>query len=347
MSASSTARSCARGSTDRGPAAHSAAKVVPLMFSARTRSPLPRAPGRLRAHGRGAFSREGLARAADSGRDRPRRPILEALRESQLPTLVGYGEEDIATPPDHNRRIASRIAGATLVTFDGAGHLSALEAPLAVNAAIVPFVKEHLRKACELRPPGNSPRSELPAVGHSVRRHRAGARHALPDDARRSGLPFIHALFGSVLVERRLARQEPLRPCRAADEAVPVRVPARNQRVFDVRGRRAGELPKMSGLPAAAPAEEVPSPERPGRPGRTLEGAMSVRKTAAVPGCRPARWPSPARLRSTESARSSREARSSPGSRGRSASRSTKPDACARVGEHKRRLRPSGCSWRA
>jgi 3-oxoadipate enol-lactonase len=118
-------------------------KIVPLMFSAKTRGLQPALVEDF-VRDLSGYPRDGLTRAATAvSIDRP--SILEKLRDIKTPTLVGVGEDDTATPPEHARRIASRIAGSTLVYFKGAGHLSALEDPAAVNAAVVPFVAEHLR----------------------------------------------------------------------------------------------------------------------------------------------------------------------------------------------------------
>jgi 3-oxoadipate enol-lactonase len=120
-------------------------KIVPLMFSEGARH---RQPALIDEFVRsvGGYPREGTARATMAvSIDRP--SILEAIRQVRTPTLVGYGEEDTATPGDHSRRIAARIGGAKLVTFPKAGHLSALEAPSLVNAHVVPFVKEHIGAA--------------------------------------------------------------------------------------------------------------------------------------------------------------------------------------------------------
>jgi pimeloyl-ACP methyl ester carboxylesterase len=117
-------------------------KIVPLMFAPRTREAQPDLVNEF-ARTLGGFPREGLILATTAvSIDRP--SILERLREVNVPTLVGYGAEDVATPPDHSRRIAGRIAGSEVVPFAGAGHLSALEAPAIVNTAIVPFVREHM-----------------------------------------------------------------------------------------------------------------------------------------------------------------------------------------------------------
>jgi 3-oxoadipate enol-lactonase len=117
-------------------------KIVPLMFGDKTRD---RRPDLVDDFVRtvGGFPREGLVRATHAvSIDRP--SILEAIRDIRLPTLVGYGALDTATPADHSRRIASHIPGTTLAVFPGLGHLSALEEPDTVNAWLVPFVKEHL-----------------------------------------------------------------------------------------------------------------------------------------------------------------------------------------------------------
>jgi 3-oxoadipate enol-lactonase len=120
-------------------------KIVPLMFGARTRE---RSPELVEQFVRtlGGFPREGVTLAATAV-SIDRTSILERLREIDVPTLIGYGEEDLATPAEHSRRIAGRIAGSILVPFAGAGHLSALEAPDAVNAALIPFVREHIGSA--------------------------------------------------------------------------------------------------------------------------------------------------------------------------------------------------------
>jgi pimeloyl-ACP methyl ester carboxylesterase len=53
---------------------------------------------------------------------------------------VVVGEEDVLTPPDHSREMATRIPGARLVVLPGAGHLSPLETPDAFNAALAGFL---------------------------------------------------------------------------------------------------------------------------------------------------------------------------------------------------------------
>jgi pimeloyl-ACP methyl ester carboxylesterase len=58
---------------------------------------------------------------------------LSAIR---VPTLVLCGSEDILTPVAESEEIASGIKGANLVILPGSGHLSTLEAPDSVAAAL-------------------------------------------------------------------------------------------------------------------------------------------------------------------------------------------------------------------
>ena len=61
------------------------------------------------------------------------RPSLAAIR---CPALVLTGEQDLQTPPELAREIADATPGARLVIVPGCGHLSTLERPEAVNAAL-------------------------------------------------------------------------------------------------------------------------------------------------------------------------------------------------------------------
>jgi pimeloyl-ACP methyl ester carboxylesterase len=57
------------------------------------------------------------------------------------PVLVVVGKEDIVTPPEKARAMASLVPGATLVELDGAGHLANLEAPGPFNEALGRFLR--------------------------------------------------------------------------------------------------------------------------------------------------------------------------------------------------------------
>ena len=65
--------------------------------------------------------------------------VLDRLSEISVPTLVMVGEHDCATPPLRAQRIADGIAGAQLSLVRGAGHLSTVENPDAVNRALSSF----------------------------------------------------------------------------------------------------------------------------------------------------------------------------------------------------------------
>lgn len=65
------------------------------------------------------------------------RPLLPDIR---CPTLVLCGDGDELTPPDLSREIAAGISGARLVIVPHCGHLSTLEQPEAVNAALTEWL---------------------------------------------------------------------------------------------------------------------------------------------------------------------------------------------------------------
>jgi 3-oxoadipate enol-lactonase len=58
-----------------------------------------------------------------------------------LPTLVVVGEEDVLTPPDAARRMATLIPAARLVVIPGAGHVPPLERPSETTAEIREFLR--------------------------------------------------------------------------------------------------------------------------------------------------------------------------------------------------------------
>jgi pimeloyl-ACP methyl ester carboxylesterase len=64
---------------------------------------------------------------------RDSRPMLPSIR---VPTLVLVGDEDRLTPPEQSREMAALIPGARLVVVPGSGHLSTLERPDEVGAAL-------------------------------------------------------------------------------------------------------------------------------------------------------------------------------------------------------------------
>jgi len=65
------------------------------------------------------------------------RPMLARIN---CPTLVLVGEGDALTPPELSREMAAGIGGSRLVEVPDCGHLSTLERPDAVNAAMAAWL---------------------------------------------------------------------------------------------------------------------------------------------------------------------------------------------------------------
>jgi pimeloyl-ACP methyl ester carboxylesterase len=66
-------------------------------------------------------------------------PLLSKIK---VPTLVLTGADDTIIPPAEARKMASAIAGATVVEIPHASHLPNLERPSAFNDAVRSFLKE-------------------------------------------------------------------------------------------------------------------------------------------------------------------------------------------------------------
>ena len=67
------------------------------------------------------------------------RPMLANI---SVPMLVVVGEKDVLTPPELAREIADAVPGANLVEIPGSGHLSTMERPDAVTAALRQWLTE-------------------------------------------------------------------------------------------------------------------------------------------------------------------------------------------------------------
>lgn len=79
-----------------------------------------------------------VAAALDAMAHRPdSTPCLAKIR---IPTLVIVGEHDVITPPAEMKKVAGEIAGSKVVTIKGAGHLTTMEQPVAVNKAMKDFL---------------------------------------------------------------------------------------------------------------------------------------------------------------------------------------------------------------
>lgn len=72
-----------------------------------------------------------------------RADMTSRLASIDAPTLVISGDEDLLTPPDVMRAMASAIPGAEFVSIANAGHLAPFEQPDLVNAAILRFLRKH------------------------------------------------------------------------------------------------------------------------------------------------------------------------------------------------------------
>lgn len=85
-----------------------------------------------------AASDQGIVAALQAMHDRPDSTLT--LASIRVPTLILVGEEDSLTPPAAARAIQAGIAGSELQEIPGAGHLTTIENPSAVNAALRGFL---------------------------------------------------------------------------------------------------------------------------------------------------------------------------------------------------------------
>ena len=81
---------------------------------------------------------EGIIGAVEAMMHRPDSNAL--LPTIDVPTLIVCGAEDVATPPAESRHMHDRIPGSVLEIIEGAGHLSSLERPSAVNHVMREFL---------------------------------------------------------------------------------------------------------------------------------------------------------------------------------------------------------------
>jgi 3-oxoadipate enol-lactonase len=85
-----------------------------------------------------ALDRRAMPRAVEGVLQRE--SALSLLSRIRCPTLVLVGEEDTATVPARSAEIAAGVAGARLVRIPRAGHMSPIDAPEAVTAALRTFL---------------------------------------------------------------------------------------------------------------------------------------------------------------------------------------------------------------
>lgn len=81
---------------------------------------------------------EAFVRQQKAIKSRPNsRPLLAGIR---CPSLVVVGDGDELTPPELSKEICAGISGARLVVVPECGHLSTVEKPDAVNAALAEWL---------------------------------------------------------------------------------------------------------------------------------------------------------------------------------------------------------------
>lgn len=85
-------------------------------------------------------SPQGIAAASLGMAERP--DVTEALSSIDVPSLLIVGEDDQISTVDEMRGIADAIPGSRFVQIPDAGHMSPLENPEPVNAAIREFLAE-------------------------------------------------------------------------------------------------------------------------------------------------------------------------------------------------------------
>ncbi len=85
-----------------------------------------------------ANDRTGITRAVVGVVDRE--GVVDDLDKIRVPTLIGVGDQDVATTPAKSEQLHAAIEGSQLVIFPGAGHSSSVEEPVLVTTAIESFL---------------------------------------------------------------------------------------------------------------------------------------------------------------------------------------------------------------
>jgi pimeloyl-ACP methyl ester carboxylesterase len=111
--------------------------MLPKLFSENTRRRQPQLVEAVRKVILDA-NPQGTVAAARGMAERP--DMTASLPKIACPTLVLAGQNDAITPPSNMRAMANAIPGAKFVEISSAGHMSPLENPAEVNAAITSFL---------------------------------------------------------------------------------------------------------------------------------------------------------------------------------------------------------------
>lgn len=114
-------------------------QVMPIMFGSKFLKDQGRASQRAtwEQHLR-ANDPKGVARAVQGVIKRI--GVSDEIDRIQMPTLIVASEQDIALPPAYSERMGTSIPNAQMVTIPDAGHMSPVEEPGAINAALDRFL---------------------------------------------------------------------------------------------------------------------------------------------------------------------------------------------------------------
>ncbi len=113
-------------------------EMIPRLLAAGTRENRPDVVREVREMiGRQTVT--GISGALHALRERPDSTAL--LDRIRVPALVVGGDEDVIAPASGMKQMAQVIPGAEFVLIRRAGHLTPLEQPLVVNAAIAAFLE--------------------------------------------------------------------------------------------------------------------------------------------------------------------------------------------------------------
>jgi pimeloyl-ACP methyl ester carboxylesterase len=72
-----------------------------------------------------------------------RTDTTESLAKINLPTLIICGSEDKLSSPEVMKSLANKISNSKFILVEGAGHMTPIENPQAVNKAIKDFLKDN------------------------------------------------------------------------------------------------------------------------------------------------------------------------------------------------------------
>jgi pimeloyl-ACP methyl ester carboxylesterase len=114
--------------------------IMPALYGKTALTDPARVAERLAWQEQLADNRRSIWRAANGVLER--KSLFGELGKIAAPTVVVVGDEDVATLPAQNERIAQAIDGARFVVIPRAGHGSTLEQPAAVTATIATFLDE-------------------------------------------------------------------------------------------------------------------------------------------------------------------------------------------------------------